>query len=359
MCPPLLACTLALGGAGLSGAADDPWLELDRALARLTTPDTDTGRSQGVLIGAFYTNAPEEAGTGANDLSGQVFEDVDVFVAFDRGDVALRISADFDQGDAELEDAYGRWKRYDWFTLTMGQFKPRVVRSGSVPADGLLFRERSFLGAAFDGWDDGFELGGHYDQFDYWLAATDGSNGEQSDHFWSARGEWALYDAAWDDLEGARGAPNHLRVLLGATMFEDVTQSAADGGGYGGDLALTFGPYAFHAEWADLDESFARTVDVFDGALLTIGDGQPRSGTLSRRVGERAEAAVRFQKADDVDSTEALSLGANWSPGAAAVRFVADLALVEGDSRDFSVFSLGLVVGSSGISRPFAGSTPR
>ncbi len=354
MCLPLPACFLALGGAGLPVVADDPWLELDRALARLTAPAADTGRSQGVLLRTYYTNAPAEAGAGTRDLSGQVFEDVDVFVAFDRGDVALRLSADFDQGDARLEDAHARWQSVDWFTLTFGQFKPRVVRSASVPADGLLFRERSFLGAAFDGWDDGFELGGHYDQFDYWLAATDGSNGEQSDHFWSARGEWALYDAAWDDLEGARGAPNHLRVLLGATFFEDVTLSAADGGGYAADFALTFGPYSFQAEWANLDPSFARTIDVFDGALLTLGDGQPRAATLSRRVGESAEAAVRFQAADDADSTEALSLGANWSPGQAPVRFAADLALVSGDSRDFSVFSLGLVVGSSGLSRPFA-----
>jgi hypothetical protein len=350
MCFPWLAC-LALGG---GEDAPPDWRALDEALARRVPARNEDGRSFGVLVRAFFTNAPEEAGTAGRDLSGNVFEDVDAYVAAEQGPFELRLGADFDQGDARLEDAWVRAACCEWLGLRLGQFKPRVVRSGSIPDDGLLFRERSFLGAAFDLWDDGVELGGHYDQFDYWLALTDGSNGSDSDHFWSARGEWALYDSALEDREGARGAPNHLRVLLGAALFDDVVASTSDGGGYGADLALTFGPYAFHGEWASLEDSFVRTIDVFDGQLLTLGDGDPLSFTLARRMGERFEAAVRFQRADDADSTEAFTLGASYVPASAPVRFVADLALVEGDSQDFSIFSLGLQAGSSGLGRPFA-----
>mgnify|MGYP001175600910 CR=1 FL=1 len=331
----------------------DPWHELDTALAAPAPSRSDRALAWGLLVRAFYTQSASEASNGPNDVSGQVLEDVDAYFSFTHEGVAGRVSADFDQGDARLEDAYASWPGFGWLGLTAGQFKPRVVRSGSLPAGELLLRERTFLGAAFDLWDDGFELGGHYDQFDYWLAVTDGANGQAKDHFWSARAEWAFYDAGWEDREGARGAPNHLRALLGLMWFTDVAQSAADGGGWGGDLALTFGPYAFHAEWADLDSSFARTIDVFNGHLITLGDGAPRSATLSRRVGAQAEAVLRLQSADDLDATEAFSLGANWTPGGGAARFVADLALVEGDTRDFSLFSVGVQVGSSGFSRPF------
>ena len=329
------------------------WRELDSAIASLDEPRAE-GFSWGLLLRTFYTQSPKEGGAGTNDLSGQVLEDVDAWFATDVGELSWRLSAELDEGTTELEDAHARWHAYDWLGLMAGQFKPRVVRSGSMPDDGLLLRERTFLGAAFDAWDDGVELGGHYDQFDYWFALTDGSNGQDSDHFWSARGEWALYDAAFEDREGARGSPTHLCVLLGAFLFEDVAQSTSDGGGWGADFALTFGPYAFHVEWADLDEDFARTIDVFNGYLITIGDGKPRSGTLSRRVLEDGEVAARFQAADDLDSTEAVGLGASWRQGDGPVRFLADLALVEGDTRDFSMFSVGVQAGSSGLSRPFA-----
>jgi hypothetical protein len=360
---PLLLALLFSGGDARAAAHPDvpdaplplaPWRELDAALAGLSSSGADDARAWGVLLRAFYTQSASEASAGTDDVAGQVFEDVDAYFSFEHEAVAVRVSADFDQGEAELEDAHATWRGFGWLGLTAGQFKPRVVRSGSLPPDGLLFRERTFLGAAFDTWDDGFELGGHYDQFDYWFAVTDGANGSESDHFWNARAEWALYDAAWEDVEGARGSPNHVRALLGVMVFQDVAQSTSDGGGWGGDLAITFGPYAFHAEWAELDDAFARTIDVFNGYLITLGDGQPRSGTLSRRVGDELEVALRFQNADDADSTEAFGLSAGWTPGGGAARFVADLALVEGDTRDFSLFSLGVQVGSSGQARPFA-----
>jgi hypothetical protein len=353
----LMTSVLALAGGGRVVANDDPWAGFDRALAALAPGPEGNALSYGALLRPFFTTSADEGKAVLDDadVSGFVFEDLDAFIAYDTEEWSLRLSADFDTGSPELEDAHARWRFGEELALTAGQFKPRVLRSGSVPASELLFRERTFIGAAFDEFDDGVELGGHYDQWDYWLALADGSNGSESDHFTSARAEWALYDAAFEDREGARGAPNHLRVLLGAAWFLDAAQSNSDGGGWAGDLALTFGPYSFHGEWAGLDDEFARTIDVFNGFLITLGDGNPLAATQSRRVGEEAEVAVRFQRADDSDSTEAIGIGANWSPGSGPARFVADLELVDGDTRDFSLFSLGLVMGSSGLTRPFAG----
>lgn len=352
----LLSGLLLPGGGERDSSPLDGWPLPEPALVGLAAP-TDGPLALGVLVRTFFTRSPEEASDDGSITSGVIFEDVDLHATYRQGGFDLRVSADFDRENGRLEDAYARLSGWPGLALTMGQFKPRVVRSGSIPDSELLFRERTFLGAAFDGWDDGLELGGHYDQFDYWLTLTDGSNGSDTDHFLSARGEWALYDAAWDDIEGARGAPNHLRALLGATFFADAAQSNSSGDGYGFDLALTFGPYSFHAEWADLDQEFARTIDVFNGHEIELGDGQPRSFTFGRRVGAGGEAAVRFQMADDPDSTEAFGVSAGWSPAGASARLVADLELVEGDTRDFSLFSLGVQLGSSGQSRPFLGAS--
>jgi hypothetical protein len=354
----LLPCALFLGGDGRGVVLrDDPWAGLDRAVAALAPERADGPFAHGVLLRAFFSASAAEGTDDSDgpDASGFLLEDVDAYAAYDQGDVAWRLSVDLDQGTPELEDAFARWQHWEGLALTVGQFKPRVLRSASIPPEALLFRERTFLGAALDDWDDGFELGGHYDQWDYWLTLADGANGSGSDHFTSARVEWALYDAAFEDREGARGAPNHLRALLGVAWFVDAALSNSEGGGWGADLALTFGPYSFHGEWAGLDAEFARTIDVFNGYLITLGDGDPVSATLSRCLGPEAEVALRFQRADDADDTRSLGFGMDWNPSGGPARFVADLELVEGDTRDFSLFSLGVVLGSSGLARPFGG----
>lgn len=353
----LLLCLPALGGGDPEPASPDSWRELDDALARLGD-DSAGPYALGALVRTFFTKSAAEASAGSADVSGVVFEDVDVWAAAHLEGVDLRVSADFDRadsgaGNARLEDAWARWLYGTDLALTFGQFKPRVVRSGSLPDSELLFRDRTFLGAAFDGWDTGVELSGHYDQFDWWLALANGANGDASRNFWSARSEWALYDEAFDDVEGARGSPNHLCVLFGTTIFSDDAQSSSKGGGYGADLALTFGPYAFHTEWMRLGDQFARTIDVFNGHPLTIGDGQPFSATWGRLLGTEAEAAVRFERADDADNTSSWGLAGSYFPGGGPVRLVADAARVEGDTRDFTLFSIGIQLGSSGLSRPF------
>lgn len=332
---------------------DDKGTAPAQAPARLP-PAAQEPFSFGWLVRVFYTKSPEEAGApGAPaDASGFVFEDLDGHFAYESADLAWRLGVDLDRmtsgGEVEVEDAYARWQHLDGLALSVGRFKPRVVRSGSVPADGLLFRERTFLGAAFDRWDDGFELDGWRDEFGYALALTDGANGSASDHFLSARGIWALVDDGMANREGARGAPNHLRVVLGCGFFHDDAQSD---GGFAADLAFTFGPYGFHTEWASLGDDFTRDIEVFDGHRLTLGDGEPFSATLSRRFGSEAELALRFQRADEADATEAVGLGASWNPGAGPLRFVADFERVEGDTRDFALFTAGVELGSSGPDR--------
>jgi hypothetical protein len=353
----LHALPLVLSPAAGGGEGDDGWLDLDRRIEALDAPaqaSAGGGARWGGLLRAFYAHADEETSTDVGDVSGQLFEDVDLHFQRLEGELDWRVSVELDSGEVRLEDGWARWRYAPWLGLLAGQFKPRVVRSGSVQPESLLFRERTFLGAAFDHWDDGLELGGHYDQFDYWLALGDGSNGSEKDHFWSARIEWAFFDEALPDREGAHDAPDHLRVLLGGFLFSDVALSSSKGNGFGGDLALTFGPYAFHGEWAALDEEFTRSAEVLNGISILIGDGSPLSATLSRRLGFGWEAAARWQRADDELDTEGYGVALDRSTSSAGARWVLDATRVESDDLDSWLFSVGLNAGSSGLAaRPF------
>jgi hypothetical protein len=305
----------------------------------------------GILLRPFLTFSAREGGLGSEDVSGSVFEDLDLWLGQWTRAFAWKVSADLEDGSAALEDAWARVRLRDDVGLTVGQFKPRVVRSGSILEEALLFRSRTFLGAAFDVWDDGFELATHGERWSATLALVDGANGSESDHFWSLRGEWELYESDLAEREGARGAENFLVSRLGIATFADVSQSANDGGGLAFDLALTYGPYSLAGEWAHLQDEFVREVDVFNGHVFDLGDGDPMSFTFARRVGPEFEAALRYQRAEDADDTTATLLAVTWARAGAAARFVAEAGVVEAESRDFTILSAGVVVGGSGMGR--------
>jgi len=344
----MLPLTLLLLGLGGDERAPVPASEPLGGLLRAS----EDGRPEfGVLLRPFYTFAPEEAGAVSEPTSGNVFEDLDLWFGQWTRALAWKIGADFEDGELVLEDAFARVRLRDEVGLTVGQFKPRVVRSGSIGDDALLFRERTFLGAAFDVRDDGFELATLGERWSAAFALVDGANGSSSDHFWSLRGELELYESDLFEREGARGAENFLVARLGAATFADVAQSASDGGGLALDLALTYGPYSIHTEWAHLQDLFARPIDVFDGHVVTVGDGDPFTFTFGRTYGPEFEAAVRFERAEDADDTTATRFGLTWVPPGSVARFVGEFGTVEAESRDFTILSVGLVLGAEGPGR--------
>lgn len=316
-----------------------------------SAPEEDGTPRYGVLLRPFYTFSAKESGLGSEDISGNVFADLDLWFGQWTHAFAWKLSTDLDEGDVMLEDAWARFRVREDLGLTVGQFKPHVVRSGSIEEDGLLFRSRTFLGAAFDVRDDGVELATRGERWSATLALVDGANGSQSDHFWSLRGELELFESEVAGREGARGAENFLISRLGVATFADVSQSAQDGGGLAFDLALTYGPYSIAAEWANLQEEFTREVDVFNGHVFDLGDGEPMSFTFGRCLGEEFEAAVRYERAEDADDTTATLLALNWGRTGSRARLLAEAGMVEADSRDFTIVSLGVVFGESGRGR--------
>jgi len=342
---------LLTGGGDGSAAAPADWRALERRLGLVQAPEDDPRPRLGILLRPYYTFSASEGGLGSEDVSGNVFEDLDLWLGQRSGSFSWRVSADFEDGDARLEDAWGRFEPVRDVALAVGQFRPRVVRSGSLPEDALLFRARTFLGAAFDRFDDGFELAARGERWGALFALTDGENGSESDHFWSLRGEVELYEADLPEREGARQSPDFLVARFGASTFADVSRSSQDGGGMAFDLALTYGPWSIHTEWAHLQEEFAREVDVFNGHVFTLADCDPLTFTFGRALGDEFEAAYRYERAEDADDTLAHRLGLSWVPAGAPARFQAEVGAVEADSRDFTLFSAGVVIGGSGPSR--------
>lgn len=348
----MLPLLLLLPGGG-DGAAPAPldWRALELGPGLVETTEDDARPRLGILLRPYYTFSASEGGAGSEDVSGNVFEDLDLWLGQRSGAFAWRVSADFEDGSATLEDAWARFEPVRDVALAVGQFRPRVVRSGSLPEDALLFRARTFLGAAFDRFDDGVELAARGERWGALFALADGENGSDSDHFWSLRGEVELYEADLPEQEGARNSPNFLVARFGASTFADVSRSTQDGGGMAFDLALTYGPWSIHTEWAHLQEEFARDVDVFNGYVFTLGDGDPLTFTVGRTFGSELEAAYRYERGEDADDTLAHRLGLSWVPAGAPARFQAELGAVEADSRDFTLFSAGVVIGGSGPSR--------
>lgn len=331
------------------------WSALDARLLDELAADGSGSLRWGALVRAFGTRS-QAASTGGEDAAGFVLEDVDVHLAGGAEALSWRLSFDLASDTAVLEDAHGRWTPAVGWELVVGQFKPRVARSASVAPEGLLFRDRTFLGATFDVWDAGVEIGRHYDQFDFWFALTNAEDATLPEDSWSFRVEWALYDAAFEDVEGARGAPNHLRVLLGGFLFDDTALASSGAGGAGLDLAFQLGPWAFLGEWASLGDSFVRDVDVRDGTVVSMGDGSPWAIVVSRRCGEDWESAVRLERAGDVDDTRALGLVTSFS--SATARWSLEVERVRADPDDDTRVSLGVQMGASGIARPLAGNDP-
>lgn len=327
-------------------AAEAPAPEID-----LLRPAQDERPAFGLLLRPFLTFSASEGGLGSEDVAGNVFEDLDLWAGQEAQVFAWRLQADFEDGSATLEDAWARFGLGQNAQLRVGQFKPRVVRSASIAEDALLFRARTFLGSAFDVWDDGAELTQRGERWSTTLALADGSNGSEADHFWSLRAELELYESDLAEREGARGAENFLVARWGVATFADVAQSAKDGGGLAIDLALTYGPYSVALEWAHLQDEFSREVDVFNGHVFDLGDGDPVSFTFGRRVGEELEAAFRYERAEDADDTSATRLGLNWGRKGSFARFVAEVGAMEADSRDFTILSAGVVMGASGPPR--------
>lgn len=348
----LLSPLLASGPGAGTPASDEQWLALDRELETLASAlSGEAGPVRyGGLVRAFYgysENQFDAVGTG--ELSGFTLNDVDVFTEASFGDFSVRASFDAGGGEAELEDGYAVLPWGDASRLRIGRFKPHVLRSASIDPENLLFKERTFLGSAFDRWDLGAEFFGEYDDFSYWFSATNGASGQGADHFYAARLEWLFYDPGLPLAEGARDRQDLLRMVAGATIFaESFTPGTHDNDGWGLDGALALGPWAFHVEWLSLDTGFEGTQgEGRERPIVFAGNSSPIALTFSCRFDEHWQGALRMDRADNDDDTEKRALALQYLPDERAVTWIFEAVDLQSDGEDGLVLHAGIAIGAS------------
>lgn len=308
--------------------------------------------SYGGLVRAFWSFSDATIATGGGDPVLAVFlEDVQPYFELAYSDALVRVQLELAGGTAVLEDGWVGWDPPDLMGFKTGQFKPRVLHSASADPETLVFRDRTLLGERFDYYDRGAELSGGGDAIHWFLAVTDGQDGDKTGVITSARIEWSVYEEELGLAEGARDSPNYLRAEFGFFGLTDSASagSAADGGGYGMDFAMTLGPYYLHTEFAHLGNSFPDEPIFVDGnpAVFLAPDSTPFGLTFGKRLGEDWQTSFRWQIADDAVNTKYLGLAVNFFPNAGAVTFTSDVSRYEADGPEGWVFNVGVSVGAS------------
>jgi hypothetical protein len=375
-----LALTAA-GSLSYADPGDNEWLELDgeiNSLASALQPSSQDGMGWAILLRFTYTYSSSDIATNGNnapfgsdaDISGFEFQDVDLAFWGSVAEYGYRVSADIDgngskvddQGDVSsesfaLEDAYGYWDCGGYVTATAGQFKANTFRSASIDPENQLFIDRTALGGAHDFWDLGVQTHGDYEAFSYWASAQNGANGDQSDHYYSVRVEWA-YNAGAGTGTGAMGGNDELNFTVGAAYAQH------DAGLVGGneddlvgiDVAGNFSSFGFAGEYAHLgDDAFRGTGnDVGEGTgfpLVLVPDSNPWAIMASFLINPEWEVAARYEDLDNDDSlgddNDILSVAVVWYRSGNNAKWTAQWSDYGADGDDGSIFQIGLTLGAT------------
>lgn len=361
------------GSAAQAGTGDNEWAALDSEISGLASSLKPSQDSSGwsALLRAVYTYSKDDIATGGGankDTSGFNFNDADIAIWGAQGPYAWRVSADIDDNEAgqigarfELEDAWVRWTCADYFDAHFGNMKPRVSRSNSTDPEKLIFIDRSPLGSAFDGWDNGIAATGRQEQFFWGAWILNGSNGHESDHLSVLRGEFDLGSGA-GEYEGAMGSSDTLNATVGLTFAnDDATPTVGNNSDMNMwllDFAGKVSQFGFGVEIAKFnDDLVAQTDEDFSNLATPLniyGDSTPWSAYGSFAINAEWEVAVRYDDLDNAktaaganaEDNTVLSVAANYYRGTNAKwqaqysKFNADSAFPDGSVLEFG-FSIG------------------
>lgn len=363
------------GSAAQAGTGDNEWAALDSEISGLASSLKPSQDSSGwsALLRAAYTYSTDDIATGGGvnpDTSGFNFNDADIAIWGAQGPYAWRVSADIDNNEAgqsgaqfELEDAWVKWTCGDYFDAHVGNMKPRISRSNSLDPEKLAFIDRSPLGSAFDGWDNGVAATGRQEQFFWGAWILNGSNGHESDHLSVLRGEFDMGSGA-GEYEGAMGSSDALNATIGLTFLNDDA-TPTTGGNSDTDLWLLdfagkVSQFGFGFEIAKINDDLVGATDEDFSNLATplnlYGDTNPWSAYGTFAINSEWEVGVRY---DDLDNSEdaagtsqedntVISVAANYYRGTNA-KWQAQYSMFDADSAfpDGDVLEIGFSIGAT------------
>lgn len=203
-----------------------------------------------------------------------------------------------------------------------GRFRPAVVRGGLVSNSQRFFIDRSALGAAFEGRQDGIQLSGDFDQLSWWASITNGQDdfaaaanngGDTDDYLFAVRVALDLVGGGINDgVEGAYGGPDEIGAQVAVSFYDDGVFD--DGDGFVVEGHVVSSVYSFGFEFADLSDqgaSASTATTAGPSTSLPLGnDTTPFTlyGTYMLTP-DQWEVGVRFQDTDDAFDSTSVDIG--------------------------------------------------
>jgi len=345
-------------------ANENEWSSLDQEINNLST-SLSAQNAAGPKIGGFLKtsfrysddqNALFGGPPNDEDELGFKIDKVRVEISGDLGqDYSYKISFEGSSGTVETRDAYVSWKMAESVKGTMGQFKKPFLRSSLISDQNLLFYERTAVGDFFDVREPGMMFNGNFDTIEWWLAGQNNSE-KDSDFNYTARVIANLMGAGIGKVEGAYGAGDETNLMIGISFADD--QNLDDGQTFGGEVALTSGPFSLAGEVVSFDNGTSDSFPSKSGGDLHYGsnnsfvssdpsDNTPFDISGSYLFTDVYEGAVRYESADDDDSTEAFTVGVNRYIEGHNIKWTAQILWTtsDDDTQELTEWTLGLTVG--------------
>ncbi|MFT5287665.1 MAG: hypothetical protein ACI8TQ_003853 [Planctomycetota bacterium] len=336
---------------------DSDWDRLDSEINSLATSvrRPSTGTNVGGLLRTYYSrsnsaafeldNTDDSIDNGVasgTDLDGFDLKEAEVYAEGSVAEYDWRVNFDYRDDTVLLEDAFARWNYGNGINIVIGQFKAPILRSSGISSENLLLPDRTFAGQIFDFYDAGVMLTADLNSVGGFFAIQNGEGGEREGLLYSGRAEYRLFGGT-GRLEGAFGSSGDVRATVGAMMLKDSTDGV-NGTAWGGDVNVTAGPVALHAEVVHfagelLADPNAVTGppggpmgnlngtsrisgnNLFGGTMIPINFAENGSvenvlmwsSTLSFMIEAiDVELGVRVEGYDDPGDTRSATIGANW-----------------------------------------------
>ena len=343
LCSPLSlpAAQSATPGSGAAAGTEVPRTHVAPLESSLTGLLSDI--EMGVLLRVFFANTDEDLGL---EINGFDFNELDIWAQTSLDGFDARINVDASDGTLVLEDAYVNWRKDEKVGVRVGSFKPRVLFSNEADPNHLLFNDRTVLGEFFDFWDTGVEASGRLtENFDYYVALTNGDNGPADDSLLVLRGEWSVNGGSLRPREGSRGLQDVREIQIGAVVYDDTGD---DETGFGLDAIAHQGDWSAQFEVMSLDDGLGGPSFLDAVPVPLAPDSTPWALTGSFLTQDGFQIAGRLQDTDNATDTMIWSAGVNWFPDATDLAVIGEVAYFEGDD-DGLVFQIGT---SLGIWRP-------
>ena len=281
--------------------ANNGWTTLDQEISGLSSSLT-AQNAGGPKVGGWVITSVRSQGDGAEDpVTGDPtdelgfnLDEVRLHVTGDvSNDYSYKVSFEFEDGAAELKDAYIKWKLMDSINATMGQFYIPTFRSATSDETKLLFLQRTINGQELNLRDQGIMVGGAFEMLNFGVAVQDGADGNADELAITLNVTADVMGKGAGAVEGAYGAAEGTNLSVGGFYH-----LGADAGGddiFGIEAYFTMGAIAVAAEFADYDTAGA----------------SPYSVTASYLFTEMYEAGVPYEDEDNADNDTQITVGVN------------------------------------------------